>query len=152
MSIDEWNASLGAWISLAEAHLSLSDVDFSKQTLKDESAPLFLTSFMRELSSHGSAFLGSSNLAKLLLKNCFLLTAKILNSSSPQDALLQWEFLSDFSRVYSKKKVGDVLAHLSGSSQEVVEDHWVYSRSSLSSTWTKVSKETSRPWSNDWED
>lgn len=121
MSIDEWNASLGAWISLAEAHLSLSDADFSKQTLKDESAPLFLASFMRELASHGSALLGSSNPAKLLLKDCFLLTAKILRSSSPQDALLQWEFLSDFSRVYSKKRVGNVLSHLSSPSQEAVE-------------------------------
>ncbi|ROV91868.1 hypothetical protein VMCG_09189 [Cytospora schulzeri] len=122
LSIDEWNASLGAWISLAEAHLSLSDAEFSKQTLKDESVPPFLASFMRELASHGSALLGSSNPAKLLLKDCFLLTAKILNSSSPpQDSLLQWEFLSDFSRVYSKKRVGNVLSRLSNSSQEAVE-------------------------------
>lgn len=121
LSIDEWNASLGAWISLAEAHLSLSDADFSKQTLKDESAPLFLASFMRELASHGSALLGSSNTAKLLLKDCFLLTAKILNSPSPHDSLLQWEFLSDFSRVYSKKRVGNVLSRLSNSSQEAME-------------------------------
>lgn len=121
LSIDEWNASLGAWISLAEAHLSLSDADFSKQTLKDESAPLFLASFMRELASHGSALLGSSNPAKLLLKDCFLLTAKILSSPSPHGSLLQWGFLSDFSRVYSKKRVGNVLSRLSNSSQEAIE-------------------------------
>ncbi|KAK7736143.1 hypothetical protein SLS53_007171 [Cytospora paraplurivora] len=121
LSIDEWNASLGAWISLAEAHLSLSDADFSKQTLRDESVPRFLTSFMREVAAHGSALLGSSNTAKLLLKDCYLLAAKSLKSSSPEDILLRWEFLSDFSRVYSKKKVNDVLSHLPKFSQDAVE-------------------------------
>lgn len=121
LSIDEWNASLGAWISLAEAHLSLSDAELSNKTLRDESVPQFLASFMRELASHGSAQLGSSTPAKLLLKDCFLLAAKILKLSSPDDALLKWEFLSDFSRVYSKKRVGDVLSHLSKPSQEALE-------------------------------
>ncbi|ROW08688.1 hypothetical protein VPNG_06391 [Cytospora leucostoma] len=121
LSIDEWNASLGAWISLAEAHLSLSDADFSKQTLRDESVPRFLTSFMREVAAHGSALLGSSNPAKLLLKDCYLLAARSLRSSSPEDVLLRWEFLSDFSRVYSKKKVNDVLSHLPQSSHDAVE-------------------------------
>ncbi|KUI66686.1 Activating signal cointegrator 1 complex subunit 2 [Cytospora mali] len=121
LSIDEWNASLGAWISLAEAHLSLPDADFSRETLKDDSILQFLTSFMRELASHGSALLGTSNSAKLLLKACFFLVAKIMKASSPQDPLLQWEFLSDFSRVYSKRRVGNVLSHLSNSSQELME-------------------------------
>lgn len=121
LSIDEWNGGLGAWISLAEAHLILSDADFSKRTLRDESVPRFLTSFMREVAAHGSTLLGSSNQAKLLLKNCYLLAARALKFSSPEDVLLRWEFLSDFSRVYSKKVVDDVLSHLPKSSQEAVE-------------------------------
>ncbi|KAG6353395.1 hypothetical protein INS49_007477 [Diaporthe citri] len=121
LSIDEWNASLGAWISLAEAHLALSDADFSKQTLADESASQFLASFIREVASHGSALLGTSAPARLLLKDCFLLASRALRSSSPPVAMLQWEFLSDLSHVYSKKRATGVLSSLPASSQDTVE-------------------------------
>lgn len=120
--MDEWNASLGAWISLAEAHLSLPEADFSKKSLGDESVPTFLTSFMREVAAHGSVLLGTSAPAKLLLKDCFLLTSRTLRSfSSLPISLLQWEFLSDFSRVYSKKRVSSALSGISNSSQDIVE-------------------------------
>lgn len=121
LSIDEWNASLGAWISLAEAHLALSDDQFSKQTLGDESVSQFLASFMREVAAHGSALLGTSAPARLLLKDCFLLASRVLRSSDPPVALLQWEFLSDLSHVYSKKRASNLLSSLSASSQETVE-------------------------------
>ncbi|KAG8156332.1 hypothetical protein KVR01_013784 [Diaporthe batatas] len=121
LSIDEWNAGLGAWISLAEAHLALSDADFSKQTLGDESVSQFLASFMREVAAHGSALLGTSAPARLLLKDCFLLAARVLRSSSPPVVLLQWEFLSDLSRVYSKKRASSLLSSLSASSHDTVE-------------------------------
>lgn len=122
LSIDEWTASLGAWISLAEAHLALPDVDFSKQTLGDESVSQFLVSFMREVAAHGSALLGSTSApAKLLLKDCFLLVSRVLRSPSPPVALLQWEFLSDLSHVYSKKRASNLLSSLSPSSQDTVE-------------------------------
>ncbi|POS76139.1 hypothetical protein DHEL01_v205468 [Diaporthe helianthi] len=121
LSIDEWNAGLGAWISLAEAHLALSDVEFSRQTLGDESVSHFLVSFMREVAAHGSALLGTSAPAKLLLKDCFLLAARVLRSSPPPIALLQWEFLSDLSHVYSKKRASSILSSLSAPSQETVD-------------------------------
>lgn len=121
LSLDEWNASLRAWISLAEAHISLADSEFSKRTLQDESVCSFLSSFMREVAAHGFVLLGTSNTAKILLKNCFLLASRILRSPSTPLTLLQWEFLSDFSRVYSKKRVGSVLSQLTQPSQDAVE-------------------------------
>ncbi|KKY31476.1 putative cue domain-containing protein [Diaporthe ampelina] len=121
LSIDEWTASLSAWISLAEAHLAIPDADFSKQTLSDESVSHFLASFMREVSAHGSALLGTSAVARLLLKDCFLLASRALRSSSPPVVMLQWEFLSDLSHVYSKKRVSSILSSLPASSQDTVE-------------------------------
>lgn len=121
LSIDEWTAGLGAWISLAEAHLALSDLDFSKQTLGDESVSQFLASFMREVAAHGSVLLGTSAPARLLLKGCFLLASRVLRSSSPPVALLQWEFLSDLSHVYSKKRASNLISSLPASSQDTVE-------------------------------
>jgi activating signal cointegrator complex subunit 2 len=121
LSISDWTAGLGAWISLAEAHLALSDADFSKQTLGDESVSLFLSSFMREVAAHGSALLGTSAPAKLIIKDCFLLASRVLRSSSPPIALLQWQFLSDLCHVYGKKRASKLLSSLSPSSQDTVE-------------------------------
>lgn len=121
LSIDQWDASLAAWISLAEAHIHLPDADFAEQTLHDESVPVFLTSFVRQVAVHGSALLGTSNSSRWLLKDCFLLASRILASSAAPPSLLQWEFLSDLSRVYSKKRVGTVLARLPRLSQETLE-------------------------------
>lgn len=123
LSIDEWNAALGGWISLAEAHLSLDDTAFTQKTLHDDSLAPFLASFMREVAGHGPALLGTSTPARLLLKDCFLLASKVLRHPSSPLALLQWEFLSDFSRVYSKslskKRVSEVLLRLA--SQDAVD-------------------------------
>ncbi|PSR80486.1 hypothetical protein BD289DRAFT_373959 [Coniella lustricola] len=112
LSIDEWNASLVAWISLAEAHLSLNDTRFSKQTLHDESVSIFLVSYMREVAGHGSALLGPSAEAKSLMKASFRLTTRILSSAAPPLPLIQWEFLSDLSRVHGKRKASPILSRL----------------------------------------
>lgn len=125
MAIDEWSASLGAWISLVEAHLSLSDSGF-QETLKDESVSAFLSSFIREVAVSGSStVLGTSNPAKVLLKDCFLLASRIIKSTSPPANLIQWEFLSDFTKVYSKTRVKPVLSRLSKPSQAVLESSLV---------------------------
>lgn len=121
LSLDEWDASLWAWISLAEAHNSLSESEFTKKTLQDDSVSQFLTSFVREFARNGSALLATSSHARVLVKNSFLLAAKILRSISPPISLLQWEFLSDFSHVYGKKRVGSLLQQLAQPSKDVIE-------------------------------
>lgn len=121
LSVDEWNANLDAWICLGEAHVSLPAAQFSKQTLHDESVPAFLCSFMQELASHGSVLLGTSPSAKLLLKSSYLLASRILQSPDAPSPLLRWQFLSDLSRVYSKKRVTSVLSQLPRASQDAVE-------------------------------
>ncbi|CAN8105377.1 unnamed protein product [Discula destructiva] len=119
LSIDDWTAALGGWISLAEAHLARSDPVFAKETIADESVPAFLSSFMREVAALGSAILGTANPAQVLLKDCFLLVSRILINPSPPPKMLHWEFMADFSRVYSKKRVSDVLSQLP--SRDVLE-------------------------------
>lgn len=123
LSIDDWNAALGGWISLAEAHLHFNDSTFKQKTLRDESVPAFLSSFIRETAAHGPSLLGTSTPAKQLLKNGFLLASRIIRHPSSPLELLQWDFLADFSRVYckslSKNRVSEVLSQLP--SQDAVE-------------------------------
>ena len=122
IALDEWNACLGAWISLAEAHLALSDSDFSQKSVKDESLQQFLADYMRQVASSGSAaIMGTSNPAKLLMKDCFLLTSRLLKTPSIPAVFLQWEFLADLSRVYGKKRVASALASLPKSSHAAFE-------------------------------
>lgn len=118
MSIDEWNASLEAWLSLAEAHTVRSELE---QTIHDESVPSFLTSFMREIAAHSPSMLGPSDSAKLLLKQCLLLTSKVFKFPQSPVSLLQWEFLSDFSRVYGKRRANSALSSLPDASQTAVD-------------------------------
>ena len=98
----EWEACLSSWVSLAEAHLSLPDSEFLRLSANDESIALFLLSFMRETASSGPAVLGSSQSAVALLRQSFLLAARLLRIQDTPSPLLQWEFLADFCRVYSK--------------------------------------------------
>ncbi|KAK3938975.1 CUE domain-containing protein 3 [Diplogelasinospora grovesii] len=114
---DEWVACLTAWVALVDSHLSLSEKDFLDISTKDESLESFLTSFTRETALGGTGILGSSQSAKRLLKDCFLLTSKLLQSPSPPSGLAQWEFLADLSRVYGKKKAEGLLSRLSQPAQ-----------------------------------
>ncbi len=118
---DEWVACLNAWLALIDSHLSLSDADFSSISIKDDSLEPFLTSFTREVALGGVATLGSSSSAKRLLKECFALTARLLRSSSPPSGLAQWEFLSDLSRAYGKKKAETLLDGLSTASKGILD-------------------------------
>lgn len=121
LSIEEWNASLQAWLSLAEAHTALPDSKFLKQTIHDESVTSFLSSFMREVAAYGPSMLGTSDSAKLLLKQCLMLTSKVLKSPQSPISLLQWEFLSDLSRVYGKRRANSALSALPEKSQNAVD-------------------------------
>ncbi|KAI0179619.1 hypothetical protein GGR52DRAFT_206638 [Hypoxylon sp. FL1284] len=113
----EWEACLSNWITLAEAHLSLSDDVFASSSAKDESLQSFLSSFMREAASNGSAVLGTSKSAKVLFRQCFSLSSRCLQMPSPPHSLLQWEFLSDFCRVYSKKRTCSLVSRVSDNLQ-----------------------------------
>ena len=113
---DEWVACLNAWLALIDSHLSLSDSDFAT-SVKDESLQAFLTSFTREVALGGVAILGSSSSAKKLLKDCFRLATRLLQSQSPPSGLTQWEFLADLGHAYGKKKVEPLTESLSAASK-----------------------------------
>ncbi|KAK0724486.1 hypothetical protein B0H67DRAFT_568059 [Lasiosphaeris hirsuta] len=114
---DEWAACLDAWLALVDSHLSLSESEFLSISAKDESLVTFLASFTRETAVDGVAILGQSQSAKKLLRDGFLLVSKLVRSSSPPSGLAQWEFLSDLSRVYGKKKADGLVSHLSEPAQ-----------------------------------
>ncbi|KAI1139449.1 hypothetical protein F5Y05DRAFT_347688 [Hypoxylon sp. FL0543] len=116
---EEWEACLSNWIALAEAHLSLPNNRFAHQSSKDESLLSFLVSFVRDVSSNGVAILGPSRLAKHLLRQCFLLVARFLRTPSPPLPLLQWEFLSDLCRLYSKRRTSALINQVSQKSQVI---------------------------------
>jgi activating signal cointegrator complex subunit 2 len=114
---DEWVACLNAWLALIDSHLSLSDSDFLAISIKDDSLQGFLTSFTREVALGGVSVLGSSSSAKRLLKDCFALITKLLQSPTPPSGLAQWEFLADLSRAYGKKKTEPLLDGMSAASK-----------------------------------
>ncbi|KAI4861355.1 hypothetical protein F4820DRAFT_70764 [Hypoxylon rubiginosum] len=110
---EEWEACLSNWITLAEAHLSLSDDQFALLSAKDESLLSFLSSFMSETALNGATVLGTSKAARDLFRQCFVLVSKCLQIPSPPHSLLQWEFLSDFCRVYSKRRTSSLISRVS---------------------------------------
>ncbi|KAK4204532.1 hypothetical protein QBC40DRAFT_272514 [Triangularia verruculosa] len=118
---DEWATLLDAWVALINSHLSLSDADFISVSAKDESLSTFLISFTRETAQNGVGILGTSSSAKRLLRDCYQLITKLLQSSSPPSSLAQWDFLSDVSTVYGKKKTSILLDVLSESSRSYLE-------------------------------
>ncbi|ORY67128.1 uncharacterized protein BCR38DRAFT_338097 [Pseudomassariella vexata] len=107
---EEWESCLSTWLLLAEAYLSLSEAELSRISSKDESLTPYLVSFMKETATSGVGILGTSPSASTLLRKCFLLTSRLLRLSSAPSSLLQWEFLSHFSRIYGKKRASPVLA------------------------------------------
>ncbi|KAI0129098.1 hypothetical protein BJ170DRAFT_580018 [Xylariales sp. AK1849] len=108
----EWEACLSYWVSLAEVHLLLSEDDFSRSSTKDQSLGQFLVSFMKETAVFGITILGSSVSASALVRQSYSLVSRLLRNPTAPPHLLQWEFLSDFSKVYGKKRVTAVLADI----------------------------------------
>lgn len=118
---DDWAAFLDAWNLLAEAHLSLSEGDFTRFSVKDDSLSSFLLSFTRETATAGPNSLGSSPAASSLLKATFFLASRTLKSRYPPSWALQWEFLSDLVRVHGRKRVGRVLSSIPRSTVDIIE-------------------------------
>ncbi|KAK6855929.1 hypothetical protein PG995_008080 [Apiospora arundinis] len=108
----EWEACLSLWVSLAGAHMGLSDDEFLQHSAKDDSIEGYLVPFMKETALSGITILGSSSNASSLLRQTYYLSSKLLRASTTPARLLQWEFLSDFSKVYGKKRVSSALTFL----------------------------------------
>jgi activating signal cointegrator complex subunit 2 len=108
---EEWEACLTAWISLAEAHLSLPNAQFIRLSARDESLPTFIASFAAEISlSHDVLSTSDPLKAKQLRKHVFHLSYRLLEVDQPPESLLQWQFLADVSKVYGKSHAGKLIA------------------------------------------
>lgn len=97
---EEWENCLDSWLLLTQRYLLLPSAAFAAQVITDSSLIRFLTSYVNavSLTDHGS-------LAKTgeLRKYFFLLVHRALkevNNLSPM--LLEWQFLSRLSLVFSK--------------------------------------------------
>ena len=105
---EEWEACLDAWISLAEAHLSFSQQDFTRVSTKDESLPHFLSTFAAELAiSHD---IPSSPKVARLRKQSFLLSHRLLEFDLPPEIVSSWKFLADVSKLYGKSHGGKLVS------------------------------------------
>lgn len=107
---NEWEACLDAWLSLSALYLRLGKSEFESAARNEQSLVPFLTSYYRvsaqERQQHGQI----QGKEHTLRKTCFILTHRILlTTSTPPAALLQWDFLSDFSHVYMKTQSLDSL-------------------------------------------
>jgi len=117
---EEWEACLDAWLTLAGAHLSLSTPDFLCLSIKDDSLPIFLTSYAVETAQDISTPSPTpSSKLRQLRKQCFLLSHRVLETEHPPEALLHWEFLADLSKIYGRiqgRKLTSLVwrKHLSG--------------------------------------
>jgi activating signal cointegrator complex subunit 2 len=105
---EEWEACLDAWISLAEAHILLSASEFVRVSSRDNSLPMFLSSFAQEIASSYDIQL-SSRISKLR-KQSFLLSYRMLELDAPPEMLLEWGFLADISRLYGKSHGQKIMA------------------------------------------
>lgn len=108
---EEWAACLDAWISLAEAHLGLSNVEFTRLSVQDPSLSLFLTSYMKENALSFEAISQKEPIkTRKLRKVLFFLTNRLLESDTASPSLLFWGFLADFSKGYGKKETQEVIS------------------------------------------
>ncbi|KAL8788434.1 MAG: hypothetical protein Q9213_001657 [Squamulea squamosa] len=98
----EWELCLDAWILLAQGHLLLSPDAFSLKTSEDPSVVTFLSSFVEANVRHPSTRDLDSK-SKTLKHLCYLLVHRCLSELKQKPpSLLTWEFLSDFSLVYTR--------------------------------------------------
>ncbi|TVY20014.1 Activating signal cointegrator 1 complex subunit 2, partial [Lachnellula arida] len=101
----EWEACLDAWISISSAHLSLTASDFLHLSLKDESLPVFLTSYAAETAkSHVDPPSTAIQKTQQLRKQCFLLSYRLFDVDAVPGPLLHWEFLADLSKIYGQRQ------------------------------------------------
>lgn len=131
----DWALHLSSWRALAAAYLALPDDAFATALANDEQTGIssFLVSLARAQAEDGPSALApysqsstntesESEGAAVLKKSTFLLTARALRlPKPPPSALLSWEYLSDMSRVYGRRRTGLVLNKLPPASVGVAE-------------------------------
>lgn len=143
---DEWKACLEGWILLAHGNLLLSSKDLSLNVLKEPFLTDFLVSYMRESSFSDGDVAGSDTKAKLLKRECFLLTQRILADVKPiPSKLLEPTFLSHLSILYQRseqlKRLIDSLWDQENLDQRVL---WQESKTSLVHVLGKTKQEASQ--------
>jgi activating signal cointegrator complex subunit 2 len=110
---EEWSACIDAWVSLSEAHLSLSLSDLGRISAKDKSVATFLTSYVYQAAlSHDTEALEYTDKWKVLRRDSFILTRRLLETGMPPEDLLSWGYLADFSKAYGRTKTSTLLATL----------------------------------------
>ncbi|KAH7028807.1 uncharacterized protein B0I36DRAFT_245563 [Microdochium trichocladiopsis] len=112
ISTSEWDSCLSIWVALIEAHLSQPDNVFAQTAAQDESISPFLAPLISEVAVSGPSTLGTSPAASTLLRQVFRFSARLLRCPQTPPALLRWEFLADFSRVFPRKRTTPVLDHI----------------------------------------
>ncbi|KAM4056570.1 CUE domain-containing protein [Hirsutella rhossiliensis] len=119
LSSDDWDALIEAWTVLSHAYLSLSDEQFQKAAVNDESVAAFLSTFVSETAASSSASAPAS-IPTPLLKAAFQLASRLLTLSPPVQ-LLDYQFLSSLARTYPKKRTAPLIAQLFETHGPVVE-------------------------------
>ncbi|CAK7210167.1 hypothetical protein SBRCBS47491_000683 [Sporothrix bragantina] len=119
----DWSLYLQSWRTLTGAYLALPDASFTTALSNDEQTGVsaFLVSVVRAQAEQGPTALDTSPESMALKKAAFLLTARALRTPKPPPALLSWEFLADASRVYGRRRVGQVLGRLPPASVGMTE-------------------------------
>jgi activating signal cointegrator complex subunit 2 len=109
LTSSEWNTLLEAWLTLSKAWLEQPQESLTQSLTNNDSVVVFLQSLMEEVSQGGPDILASQSLQ--LTKAVYHLTSRIL-TTHPPSPLLTYEFLSDFSRIYPKKRVAPIISQL----------------------------------------
>ncbi|KAF7555740.1 hypothetical protein G7046_g6482 [Stylonectria norvegica] len=110
LSAKEWDSLLEAWIALCRALLNLSEKELKAALSNDESAVMFLVTFMEDISESGTASLGSKTAQ--LMKAVFQLTARLFTLPSPPPQLLSFPFLGDVAKIFPKKLTSHLFSQL----------------------------------------
>ncbi|KAI9147725.1 CUE domain-containing protein [Paramyrothecium foliicola] len=109
LSAREWDALVDAWTALSTAWLSLADAEFLKRSKQDESIAVFVATFTEDVAA--SSVPNPTAHSAALLKAVYQLAARLLKLSPPP-ALLEFDFLANFAKAFSKKHAAPAIASL----------------------------------------
>ncbi|KAK8236274.1 hypothetical protein IWZ00DRAFT_446259 [Phyllosticta capitalensis] len=132
----EWESCLDAWITLAGAHLHLSQTEFSQAAADEGHLVSFLTSYFQEAAkATGNDSQFQSKKAHELKKQCFLLSHRLLSAEKIPQKLLDWTFLSNLSHVFMRsERLRELLSSLWKKNGDQIEAGLQRLKSSLTKT------------------